>query len=261
MNLDIVLRTHDQSNAHTYASRFVPFDKRTLMTGCLASLINTANRVTNHTITFTIFDDHSSVEWIQQCVELMAQSRWPYELIPLKERGYNHSAFKQFERCRDSSADLVYSVEDDYLHHPSALPEMIENWELFTRLSGREICLFPFDFPDDYRPQPDGPCMVVYGTHRHWRTGFWTTQTIFLRPQVFRQYWPTFEKLALGYNADYSIPGEHNHEGNTIGYIWKHHVLRMSPIPSLALHMQFERQKDPYIDWEQWWRDYTTISS
>lgn len=259
MKLDIVLRTHDRSNAHTYEPRFVPFDKRTLIEGCLASLINSANRVIDHEITFTIFDDHSSDEFVKNCHALMTHSRWPYTFTSLTEKGYNHSAFKQFERCRNSTADLVYSVEDDYLHYPTAIQEMIDNWQLFTSLSGREVCLFPFDFPDDYRPQPSGLCFVVYGTHRHWRSGLWTTQTMFLRPNVFCQYWPTFEKLALEYNADWSVPGEHVHEGNTIGQIWKDSVLRMSPIPSLALHMQFERQKDPYINWLQWWTDFGVL--
>jgi hypothetical protein len=78
-----------------------------------------------------------------------------------------------------------------------------------------------------------------------------------LRPQVLIDHWPVFEKLATEYNPDYSTPEEHTHEGNTICQIWKNHALRFSPIQSLALHMQFDTQIDPYIDWTTWWGEYT----
>ena len=77
-----------------------------------------------------------------------------------------------------------------------------------------------------------------------------------LRPQVLQTHWSVFEKLAKEYDPDYSKPGEHIHEGNTICEIWKNHALRFSPIPSLALHMQFDTQVDPYIDWQKWWNEY-----
>jgi len=32
--------------------------------------------------------------------------------------------------------------------------------------------------------------------------------------------------------------------------------MRFNPIPSLALHMQFDAQWDPFIEWKQWWKDY-----
>jgi hypothetical protein len=259
MNLEIILRTHDQSNVHTYEERFCGFDKQTLILGCVTSLVNSANLVENHSINFKILDDHSSEDFIQKLYKILDHSKWPYELYRMSEPGFNHSALKQFEYCRDSEADLVYSVEDDYLHCPSAITEMFDNHDLFTRLSGQEIVLYPFDFPDDYRPEPSGPCMIVYGTKRHWRTGMWTTNTFFLRPELVRQHWHLFEKLATEYNPDYSLPEPHVHEGNTICEIWKNYSLRFSPIPSLALHMQFERQKDPYIDWQKWWNEYTIL--
>ena len=30
-------------------------------------------------------------------------------------------------------------------------------------------------------------------------------------------------------------------------------VLGIAPLRSLALHMQTEAEKDPYIDWKSWW--------
>ena len=259
MNLEIILRTHDQSNVHKDRERYCNLDKKTLIIKCLSSLVNSANRVKDHTINFKILDDHSSEDFIQQFYKVMDKCKWPYELFRMKESGYNYSALKQFEYIRDSEADVVYSVEDDYLHCPTAIEEMLENFVYFKEKTGKDIVLWPFDFPDDYNPAPSAPAFVVYGTRRHWRTGFWTTNTFMVSPQILVDHWPVFEKLATQYNSDYSRPPPHIHEGNTICEIWQNHAIRFSPIPSLALHMQFEQQKDPYIDWQKWMDEYTVI--
>jgi hypothetical protein len=36
-------------------------------------------------------------------------------------------------------------------------------------------------------------------------------------------------------------------------------VMRINPISSLTLHMQSHLQEDPYINWREWWKHYTTI--
>jgi hypothetical protein len=70
-----------------------------------------------------------------------------------------------------------------------------------------------------------------------------------------------FEKLALQYKP--FAPGEDLNtlvdEGNTIGEIWKNDVIRINPIPSLALHIQFEEQRDPLINHINWWNKYSKI--
>jgi glycosyltransferase involved in cell wall biosynthesis len=266
MKIEIILRTHDKSNVHKTSrtdieieERYCKKNKKTLALGCITSLIKSANQIKEHQINFKIFDDHSTDDFLVEMEELFDKSKCPHELIHLKESGFNNSALKGFEACKNSDADLVYLVEDDFLHIPSALEEMINSWFMFTQLSGREIILYPYDFTDDYNPPQNH--MVVYGSNRHWRTGLWTTYTLFLRPQVVLANWELFETLALKYDPTYSIPAEENvSELSTIGKIWTEgSAMRFSPIPSIALHMQFERQKDPYINWEQWWNDYTVI--
>lgn len=259
MHIEIILRTHDQSNVHTDRERYCGFDKKSLIQGCVSSLINSANLVEKHQISFKVLDDHSSEEFLNELDALFQYCKWDYKVISLEESGFNYSALKQFEACRDSEADLVYSVEDDYLHCPSAITEMLDSYELFVRNSGREVVIYPFDMPDDYYPPHMQPCMIVHGSARHWKTGIWTTNTFMLRPNVLQDHWDVFERLATKYSPDYSKPEENVHEGNTICNVWKNHALRFSPIQSLALHMQFDTQQDPYIDWKYWWDNYTKI--
>jgi len=259
MNIEIILRTHDQSNVHTDKERYCGSDKKTLVEKCLISLVNSANLVRGHTINYKILDDHSSNELIDSIYKIMDKSVWSYELFRMSKPGYNYSALKQFEYCKNSGADLVYSVEDDYLHCPMALTHMIDNYIDFKNKTGRETVIYPYDFEGDYRPDAMYPSYIVRGSNGPWRTGFWTTNTFLLRPQLVEEHWPLFYKLATEYNSDYSRPPPHVHEGNTICEIWKNHAVRFSPIPSLALHVQFEQHIDPYVDWQKWWNEYTVL--
>jgi hypothetical protein len=161
--------------------------------------------------------------------------------------------------CRDSKANLVYSVEDDYLHAPTAIEEMVASYELFSdRLKRTDIVIYPFDEPSEYNP-PSRNDFIVHGSHRHWRTGVFTTNVIMTTPKLFKDNWNLFEVLALKYNGDYLNPRtEHYEESNTIWKIWQNNqAVRFNPIPSLALHLQFEQQLDPFIDWKKWWDEYT----
>jgi hypothetical protein len=54
MNLNIVIRTHDRKNIHGQKKRYIPVSKTELVIGCVSSLINSTNQVSNHSIHFTI---------------------------------------------------------------------------------------------------------------------------------------------------------------------------------------------------------------
>jgi glycosyltransferase involved in cell wall biosynthesis len=256
--LDIVLRTCDIANVHVdWRVRYHGIEKSDLIIGCLRSLVNSIKGVSGTKINLTILDDHSTPETLNRIREVSSEIENSL-VASLENSGYNNSAHQQWIHCRDSEADIVYSVEDDYLHCPSAIQEMIDSYQKFCdRLKRDDIVLFPFDEPSEYDP-PSRTDFIVHGSARHWRTGVFTTNVMMTRPQLFRDNWQLFETLALKYNGDYLNPRtEHYEESNTIWKIWQNNrAMRFNPIPSLALHMQFEQQRDPFIDWQQWWRDY-----
>lgn len=258
MKIHIVLRTHDQSNVHTdWRVRYCDMSKIELIKGCYVSLINSIKQTVGYDISLTVLDDHSSKDLIDFIHE--ASKDIKYELVQLEESGYNNSAYQQWLLCRDSDADLVYSLEDDYLHCPSAIQEMVDSFKVFEeRLHRSDVVIYPFDEPSEYNP-PSRTDFIVHGSARHWRTGVFTTNVMMTTPQLFKDNWDLFELLALKYNGDYLKPRtEHYEESNTIWKIWQSgKAIRFNPIPSLALHMGFEQQKDPYINWKHWWSEYT----
>ena len=258
-SLDIIIRTHDKSNISKFP-RFISVSKRELIEGCITSLINSANQCKNK-INIIVLDDHSSQEFLHNLNNILKTSKHSTKIISLEEGGLNQSALSQFEYCKNSTADLVYSVEDDYLHSPSALFEMLSEYDYLSSKYNlpQPLCIFPWDQPEDYDPKHNTPELIMRGQYRHWKTGWGTTYTMMTSPKVFQEHWKLFEKLATEYK-EWDGTGNKNdtiHEGNTISYIWSKHIIRINPIPSLVLHMQSSLQEDSYIDWKYWWNTYT----
>ena len=266
MNLHIVLRTHDGKNIHGKRKRYIPVSKKELVIRCVSSLVNSANKATNHTITFTILDDHSSEDLILSLRKIFSQSIHSWNLIRLEENGYNYSALKQFELCKKSNSDLIYSVEDDYLHSPTAIIEMIDAYKnLKRKYKLNEVCIFPFDTPQEYDFNVNEKFLITREKYRHWKSSIWTTQTFMTSPKVLQNHWKHFERLAKEFKV---VPRHLKHEidwndivweETTIGNVWKNYVPVFHPIPSLALHVQFEKERDPYINHIEWWNKYSKI--
>jgi glycosyltransferase involved in cell wall biosynthesis len=258
MRLDVVLRTCDRTNVHVdWRKRYHGLEKTELIRGCVQSLVNSIANCKKADIYLKILDDHSSDQTLEMLRNITKKVN--VEIISLEKEGYNNSAHQQWLLCRDSEADLFYSIEDDYLHCPTAIQEMVDSYVLFRdRLKRDNIVLYPFDEPSEYNP-PNRTDFIVHGSNRHWRTGIFTTCVLMSTPKLLQDHWDLFEVLALKYNGDYLNPREeHYEESNTIWKIWSSgKAIRFNPIPSLALHMQFEQQQDPFIDWKQWWKDYT----
>lgn len=262
MRLDIILRTCDRGNVHKdWRERYCKLEKNELIKGCFRSLVNSILACDDFIEPkLVVLDDHSSDDLIEFLTE-HGKKLPEFELVRLDQEGYNYSALKQFEMCRDSEADLVYSIEDDYLHTQEAIQEMVVEYYFFRdRLDRKEVVLYPFDAPEEYNP-PKEQCFLVRGNNRHWRTGIYTTNVMLTIPYVFEYNWEMFEKMATEYTGDYLkkefASNEIVNETNTIANIFRNNnAIRFNPIPSLALHMQFDKQYDPFIDWKELWKLY-----
>jgi hypothetical protein len=266
MKLEIVLRIHDGKNIHgdNNTFRYINIEKKDLIIGCVSSLINSANNTENIDIFFTILNDNCSKKCISKIYEVFSYSKYPYKIINLKIPGFHYSGLKQFEYCKNSSADLVYSVEDDYLHHPNSIKEMIQSYIFLKKnyLKNEKICLFPLDNTELYLFDLY-PGRLFKTPSIHWKEGYHTTFTMMCSPMIFKEYWTTFETLALKYEPRNLKLLSYNpiNEKNTIGNIWEHCVVRLNSIPSLALHIQFELQKDHHINHLEWWNKYSKIKN
>ena len=261
--VEVILRTCTSANVTNSSwKRYVPFNKKEIVLGCVASLFSAIQNLKPECqLRTTILDDGSDEDSLELIQKLADKKDIEISLQRLNGVGFNKSALLQFDHCRQSQAKYVYSVEDDYLHTPDSLLAMyfdIQHFEKQTQASTQKplVALHPFDDPFTYyHTDKMSNSKVVLGNHTHWRTNTFSTNTLFTKPEVFKTHWAPFEKLANGYGD-----GKTN-EHTTINLLWNNGIDRLgpvflfTPIPSLALHLSYNN-KPPFINWREWWDAY-----
>lgn len=249
--LDVYLRTHIGANVHA-GTRFVPFDKATLVQGCVSSLIAALSYASESAdITLTLIDDHSESPVIDELLTLARKAGIAARLVrlPQGETGNSASFRATYRIARETARELIYFVEDDYLHLKSAVTEMLEAHALFSEnLRGAAVGIFPVDYPDYYNRLME-ETRIVLGSRRHFRTVRHSTGTFLVSRTLFLKHWDKFAAFGL-----YGLLPEVT-EHSTINRIWfEGAAFLFSPLSSLALHMQFKENLPPYVKWEEWWQ-------
>jgi len=257
--LDVVLRTCDNMySVHDSASEAKPripgpgFTKLDIMLRCINSLVVTMNQV-DVGLRLIVIDDHSAgLEEIQSVIE---RCKHPTEVISLEDTGNGASLKACYDWAKDNGRDRLFFVEDDYLHDPGCLPEMLCELEFFKLKLNHEVALFPYDNIDNYMQatKNNEPCFMALGSKRHWRTATNTTSTFLCSKEILERYWFLFERMTH-YGKDPSVSRD-----NTTNMIWTAPYKQvggaylLSPIPSLSLHFHSEGHLSPFIDWRSWW--------
>ena len=68
---------------------------------------------------------------------------------------------------KKQSADIIYFVEDDYLHSEDAITEMVFAYEKFNTIFSKDLILLPTDYP--YLYTKDEATKIYLGEKYHWR--------------------------------------------------------------------------------------------
>jgi hypothetical protein len=251
MSLEIIIKTCDGESIHgNNSERFCQTDKKTLIIKCVSSILYAVSG-RNESTKITIIDDASSEECVESLKKLLEKYRHPSQLFVRDYRDYNEATLQYFELARESEKTMVYLVEDDYLHFPNAIAEMESFYKhSFNQLHAtKDIVLHPFDDPDNYLSRYMEKSHIVQHSGRHWRTNYYTTCTFFTTPGVMQRGWEYFEQFANNYRKDPTVC-----ENTTINRVWDgDNVQLFTPMPSLALHMQFEANRDKMINWKKLW--------
>lgn len=256
--LHVVLRTCDQSSLQN--NRIFP--KNEIVTRCLKSLVTTLNNCDN---TLHIIDDNSSQQ-TKDTIQQIAHSA-TFNFLPANE---SNQTVKQKSRHSVKVAydyintlpedDLIYIVEDDYLHYPDAIEKMLKSWELFGEWSDDiDVGIFPQDFNQLYlhpnHPFNDTyirPCIVIPGIDRYYRTTWFTHESFLIKHKVIKKYRNYFnELLEIGF-----VEGKW--EGNSISNVWTQPDVRMMmPLGTHAVHISAETDISFFAnDWRELWDSY-----
>jgi hypothetical protein len=214
----------------------------------MSSLVDSINRVTDHNVKLIVLDDHSNEESIVDIKTILSKCTAPTEFIPLDVTGNAESLAQVYALVEQRASDLWYHVEDDYLHFPDAINDMIETVALFEDKTGKMIAINPHDDVWRYARQVY-PSFILHGPFRHYRTVKHTTYTCLASRSIYDKYKNHFQDVVklTAARADWV-------EDKTINLVWnKDDVMLFSPIPGLALHIMDESGMDPYIDVPKLW--------
>ena len=153
---------------------------------------------------------------------------------------------KSFLAAKTHCEDLIYFVEDDYLHKLSSFSEMILSYERISSQMNRELILCPADYP--YLYTKVDPTNIFLGANLHWRKVDETLCTFLTSKILLEQYWNKFISMCQFEHYPFEQP---LHDIYKLEYC-------LSPIPSLALHCTNVNSiygLSPNLDWNKLWED------
>jgi len=267
MKLNVVMRTCDK---HSLQSKRI-VNKKECIIRCLNSILNNLESIENKSL--YIVDDNSTEDFREILKDLSKNKNYisikyleprdDSELTPRKKTRFSLS--KSLEHIYELPNDeLVYIVEDDYLHFLDSIKEMIDVWFYLKEITGADVGIFPQDFNQlyyhpsfPYNHDYVKPCMVVPTPKRYYRTTWYSQESFLIQSDIFKKYKEHFDALLeIG-----DING-YNWEGNTISNIWNRNDFNMfMPIGSLIIHMSNEYDMPFLIDRKtivKLWKDNKT---
>ena len=142
------------------------------------------------------------------------------------------------------SDDLIYFVEDDYIHSIHAIKEMIFTYEKLSSMLKTELILCPSDYPYLYSEIENAK--IFLGNKSHWRSIKETLCTFLMSKKMVEKYW---DKLT------YMCKFEHYPFEKPLHNIYEKEYC-LSPIPSIAIHCTNINSVfglSPNFDWKKTW--------
>ena len=268
-SLDIFLRTCASVNMLTQSKQRI-FEKEkseyTLKT--LNSIINSINNnkqlFEKIKLKFTIIDHNSNNQILERFSTLLNDQFFENEIIKLNVDFYEkqinkineegkevtknqisnmsniHQSFDIAKNCED----LVYFVEDDYLHKLDSIEEMIFTYEKISTQLKQELILCPSDYP--YLYSNIQKSNIFLGNKYHWRSVEESLCTFLTSNKLLNKYWDEFTSACKIEHYPFEKPF-HN--------IYKKELC-ISPVPSLATHFTNINSVyglSPFVDYKKLW--------
>ena len=256
MNTDIEI--WDQNRRRLFEYPKIEYTKRSLN-----SLIKSINYLKNKhpiiKVKTIIVDDNSNIENLNIIKEVIDGNN--IEIINLDYSKYKKeiseqknketfanlaSLLQSFEIGKDAGEDLIYFIEDDYLHFEPMLEEMVASYERIASQLNKDIFMCPSDYP--YLYMSNTKTNVLIGNKRHWRTVDRTLCTFLTTKKLLNKYWDNFYKNCLD---------RHDPFEKYINEIYLKEIC-ISPLKSLSLHLTNINSSyglSPLIDYKKLWEE------
>ncbi|MGA0124098.1 MAG: glycosyltransferase family 2 protein, partial [Pelagibacteraceae bacterium] len=198
----------------------------------------------NLNINLTVIDHNSGEQNLKKIQNLLDNSNLNHNLINLdlsefdnrikKTNAKNENVtpnqlsnmsniYKSLELSKKLD-DLIYFVEDDYIHELNSISEMILTYERIASQISNELILCPTDYPYLYTKTEN--TNIFLGEKSHWRKINETLCTFLTSKQIVEKHWAKLISMCEFEHYPFESP---LHE------IYKEELC-LSPIPSIAIH-------------------------
>ena len=270
-SLDLIIKTCTSVNLVTQSKKRV-FEKEkseyTFRT--INSVINSLNfykdELKKIKIKIFIIDYNSKTEDKEKIKKKLATENLDYEIInlnidkfdqiktlnknnPIIEKNMKAtmaSILTSFKIAKEKSEDLVYFIEDDYIHKKESIFEIISSYEKISSELGRELFICPVDYPYLYKKLENSNIFV--GNKYHWRTVNECLLTFLTSKHLIEKYYSDLSNMSENEHSPFETPLHKIFEKE----------LCISPIPSLAMHCTNVNSVfglSPNIDWNKIWEE------
>ena len=264
-SLLIVFRTNtsveiwDQNKKRLFEYPKIEYATRSL-NSLIKSIKFLRQRLPEINIRLIILDDHSNSENLEKINKISEQEK-SSEIISLDHDKYKSVILKQksaetfsnlasllnsFEIGKELGEDLVFFVEDDYLHFESMLEEMISSYQRISSQLSKDIFMCPSDYP--YLYMGNEKTNILIGSKRHWRTTNKTLCTFLTSKTLINKYGDNFKK---------TCENRHDPFEKYLNEIY-HKEICISPLKSLSLHLTNINSSyglAPFINYKELWEE------
>ena len=260
----IIFRTNtdveiwDQNKKRLFEEPKIEYSLRSLK-----SLIKSINfcktKYQNIKFKLIIVDDKSKSENIDKIKKIIEKSNLDININSLKHEKYKNiikqqkneqtfsnlaSLLQSFELGKDNGEDLIFFVEDDYLHFEPMMEEMIASYERIASQVNKDIFMCPADYP--YLYMNNEKTNILIGNKRHWRTINQSLCTFMTTKSLLDKYWSNFHNNCLDRHEPFE---KYLNELYTKEFC-------LSPLKSLSLHITNVNSSyglSPFIDYKKLW--------
>lgn len=222
----------------------------------LISVQQAADPKTEHFIKFFV-DKTTDVllSWLNNQIKQYQKENIIIELEILEQGGITESIKQCYFWLQNKGKDFVYQVQDDYLFEPQAICEMTDVFFQVRNETQSECIISPYNdswlWLEPYRNRAT-PRVIIVGSKRYWIQYYDMSCSFFTSHLQFSQHWDLYNMFFLLLKK--LTKEDRDLENRSLNYmLTQRGVLGLVPITSLALHVQSQLEKDPYIDWQARW--------
>ncbi len=243
-SLKIILRTctseliMDQNKRRIFGEEKNQYTFRTLRS-LIKSINKASSKFKNIRFDLLVTDTNSPKDDINKIKEILNLTKIKNKLISINLKEFEKIIKPDYSKAKFSNmanfynslivakredADIIYFVEDDYLHTEETITEMIFAYEKLSTIFSKELVLLPTDYP--YLYSKDDTTKIYLGEKYHWRLVSESLVTFMTSRKIIEENYSNLEKMGIEWTDPWEKP---LHE------IYNSYPC-LSPIPSLAVH-------------------------